>query len=92
MPIMPRMKTNVQAMPAPELELIAPRLERSAEVLTPAALDLVAALHRKFNGRRLELLAARAPPQHAPASGALRRYPRISWIVAWKLPDRSIAR
>src|SRR2546427_11546865 len=54
-PIMPRMKTNVNAMPAPELELLAPRLERSAEVLTPAALDLVVTLHRKFNGRRLEL-------------------------------------
>ena len=68
---MPRMKTNVQAMPAPELELIAPRLERSAEVLTPAALDLVAALHRKFNGRRLELLAARAQLQKQLDAGGL---------------------
>jgi len=71
MPIMPRMKTNVQAMPAPELELIAPRLERSAEVLTPAALDLVAALHRKFNGRRLELLATRAQLQKQLDAGGL---------------------
>lgn len=36
MPIMPRMNTNVHAMPAPELEFLAPQLERSAEMLTPA--------------------------------------------------------
>src|SRR5947209_6039829 len=70
-PIMPHMKTNVHAMPAPELELIAPRLERSAEVLTPAALDLVVTLHRKFNGRRLELLAARAQLQKQLDAGGL---------------------
>src|SRR5437879_11652942 len=68
---MPRMKTNVNAMPAPELELLAPRLERSAEVLTPAAVDLVAALHRKFNGRRLELLATRAQLQKQLDAGGL---------------------
>ena len=62
---MPRMNPNVHTVPvpAPELELLAPPLERSAEVLTPAALDLVVALHRKFNGRRLQLLAARARRQ-----------------------------
>jgi len=65
------MKTNVHAMPAPELELIAPRLERSAEVLTPTALDLVVTLHRKFNGRRLELLAARAQLQKQLDAGGL---------------------
>src|SRR6266436_6740584 len=70
-PIMPRMKTNVNAMPAPELELLAPRLERSAEVLTPAALDLVVTLHRKFNGRRLELLATRAQLQKQLDAGGL---------------------
>ncbi len=68
---MPHMKTNVHAMPAPELELIAPRLERSAEVLTPAALDLVVTLHRKFNGRRLELLATRAQLQKQLDAGGL---------------------
>src|SRR5712691_9795943 len=71
MPIMPRMNTNVQAMPAPELELLAPRLERSAEVLTPAALELVVTLHRKFNGRRLELLGARAQRQKQLDAGGL---------------------
>jgi malate synthase len=71
------MNANVQAMPArdlelaPELEFLAPRLERSAEVLTPAALDLVVALHRKFNGRRLALLAARAKRQKELDTGAI---------------------
>ena len=75
--MMPRMNANVQAMlapdlePAPELEFLAPRLERSAEVLTPAALDLVVALHRKFNGRRLALLAARARRQGELDAGAM---------------------
>ena len=36
---------------------------RAAEVLTPEALAFVAELHRRFNGRRLELLAARAERQ-----------------------------
>jgi malate synthase len=58
-------------MPAPELELLAPQLERSAEVLTPAALELVSTLHRKFNGRRLELLAARARRQKELDAGGL---------------------
>ena len=68
---MPRMKTNVYAMPAPELEFLAPPLERSTEVLTPAALELVVTLHRKFNGRRLELLAARAQRQRQLDAGEL---------------------
>jgi malate synthase len=75
--MMPRMNANVQAMPArdlelaPELEFLAPRVERSAEVLTPAALELVVALHRKFNGRRLALLAARAKRQKELDAGAI---------------------
>ena len=50
---MARMKSNVDTMPAPELEFLAPRLERSEEVLIPAVSKLVVTLHRKFNGRRL---------------------------------------
>jgi malate synthase len=72
---MRRMNANVQAMQAPELapelELSGSRLERSAEVLTPAALELVVTLHRKFNGRRLELLAARARRQKGLDAGGL---------------------
>src|SRR6185312_11119619 len=41
------------------VEIIGPRVERSAEALTPLALQLLASLHRRFNSRRLELLAAR---------------------------------
>ena len=36
---------------------------RGEEVLTPAALDLVAELHRRFDARRLELLALRTERQ-----------------------------
>ena len=68
---MTHMNTNVYAKPAPELEFFAPQLERSAEVLTPAALELVITLHRKFNGRRLELLAARARRQKELDAGGL---------------------
>jgi malate synthase len=47
------------------------RIERSAEVLTPLALQLVASLHRRFNARRLELLAARTRRQRELDAGAL---------------------
>jgi malate synthase len=53
------------------VELLGPRIERSAEVLTPLALQLVASLHRRFNARRLELLAARAHRQRELDTGAL---------------------
>src|SRR5579864_4025525 len=36
---------------------------RAAEILTPDALAFLAELHRRFNGRRLELLAARQARQ-----------------------------
>ncbi len=47
----------------PKLEVLGPKVERSEEVLTPLALQLLASLHRRFNPRRLELLAARAARQ-----------------------------
>jgi malate synthase len=43
--------------------------ERGAEVLTPAALDLIVSLHRQLNGRREELLAARAKRRAQLADG-----------------------
>jgi malate synthase len=43
----------------PKIEISGPYVERSEEVLTPLALQLLASLHRRFNSRRLELLAAR---------------------------------
>src|SRR5579872_3344893 len=53
------------------VEILGPQVERSAEVLTPLALQLVASLHRRFNGRRLELLAARERRQRELDAGAL---------------------
>ncbi|HEX4268612.1 MAG TPA: malate synthase A [Steroidobacteraceae bacterium] len=53
------------------VEILGARVERSAEVLTPLALQLVASLHRRFNARRLELLAARARRQRELDGGAL---------------------
>src|SRR5512146_3504622 len=47
------------------------RIERSGEVLTPLALQLLASLHRRFNARRLELLAARERRQRELDAGAL---------------------
>src|SRR5256885_16111543 len=47
----------------PKLEVLGPKIERSEEVLTPLALQLLASLHRRFNARRLELLNARARRQ-----------------------------
>ncbi len=41
------------------VEIAAPVEDRVDEVLTPAALGLLARLHREFDGRRRELLAAR---------------------------------
>jgi malate synthase len=53
------------------VEILGPRIERSAEVLTPLALQLVASLHRRFNARRLELLAARTRRQRELDTGVL---------------------
>ena len=35
-------------------------MDREQDILTPEALAFVAGLHRRFDGRRQELLAARA--------------------------------
>ncbi|HEY7222528.1 MAG TPA: malate synthase A [Micromonosporaceae bacterium] len=46
-----------------------PRGHRHDEILTPPALELVAALHHEFEGRRRELLARRAERYEHLASG-----------------------
>jgi len=46
---------------APQIH--APLTGRAAEILTPEALDFLADLHRRFDGRRRDLLAARAERQ-----------------------------
>ncbi|MEV5558638.1 malate synthase A [Nonomuraea wenchangensis] len=51
------------------MEITGPRLDRFDEILTPQALDFVAALHREFDGRRLELLEARQARQAELSAG-----------------------
>jgi malate synthase len=60
------------------VEIIGPRIERSAEVLTPLALQLLAHLHRRFNARRLELLAARERRQRELDAGAMPQFLRAT--------------
>ena len=53
------------------VDVVGHTVERSEEVLTPLALQLLAHLHRRFNPRRLELLAAREQRQRELDAGAL---------------------
>jgi malate synthase len=55
----------------PRVEILGAYVERSDEVLTPLALQLLASLHRRFNSRRLELLVARARRQEELDAGVL---------------------
>jgi malate synthase len=68
--------------------------ERYAEVLTPAALDFLADLHRRFEPTRRDLLALRVQRQHDLDRGADPELPRESeairrddWRVAPAPPD-----
>jgi malate synthase len=51
------------------VEVTGPRQDRFDEVLTPEALSLLARLHRKFDGRRRQLLAARQDRYEQLAAG-----------------------
>jgi malate synthase len=53
----------MDALAKPKVEIRAPAHPRAAEVLTPEALAFLAELHRRFDGRRRELLAARQARQ-----------------------------
>jgi malate synthase len=55
------MSVDLAARPAVQLKAAVEG--RAAEVLTPQALDFLAGLHRRFNDRRLELLALREERQ-----------------------------
>ena len=55
----------------PRVELLGPQVERSDEALTPLALQLLASLHRRFNPRRLELLAVREQVQEGRDAGVM---------------------
>ena len=60
-----------KAAAAAGVEVRAPAIEGAAEILTPAALAFVAALHREFNPTRQGLLQRRADRQTALNAGAL---------------------
>jgi malate synthase len=64
----PRVYSREKA--GPKVEIAGEAVERAEEVLTPLALQLLASLHRRFNPRRLELLAARAARQAQLDDGA----------------------
>jgi malate synthase len=73
----------------PPARAIAPAVPRSDLVLTPEALAFVAGLHRRFDGRRQALLAARSERQQAFDAGALPDFPpetarirEADWTVA----------
>ena len=57
--------------PAIDIQVVTPPTAHAAEVLTPDALAFVAGLHRAFNPRRLDLLAARAKRQRGFDAGDL---------------------
>jgi malate synthase len=51
------------------VEILGPPADRFDQILTPDALNLIAALHRELGGRRDELLAARAERQLELSAG-----------------------
>ncbi len=53
------------------VELTGPLAPEYAEILTPEALEFLAELHRRFNGRRADLMAARATRQADLDAGKL---------------------
>ena len=71
------------------VEITGPAGDRYSEILTPGALDLIAALQRELGGRRAELLAARAARQaELTAGGTLDFLPgtrRIRDDPSWRV-------
>ncbi len=67
----PEMVSYSREQAGPRIEISGPWVERSEEVLTPLSMQLLASLHRRFNPRRLELLAAREQRQAEIDAGAL---------------------
>jgi malate synthase len=67
-----RVKGGTAARPAVTgVAITAPLRPRYSDILTPAALSFLADLHRRFDGRRRALLAARAERQKEFDAGAL---------------------
>src|SRR5437879_848093 len=88
-------EVTVQAMvqAAQDVEVLAPVHPQWESILTPEALAFIAALHREFNPRRVELLARREArkqrldagelPSFLPETQAVRD---ADWVVA-PIPD-----
>src|SRR6476469_857797 len=77
-----------------DIQVLGGAVERSAEILTPEALEFLASLHERFAGRRDELLAARAGRREAASrTGRLDFLPETrevresDWRVAEAPPD-----
>ncbi|MBV8974193.1 MAG: malate synthase A [Sinobacteraceae bacterium] len=68
-------RVHLREQAGPRVEILGGRIERADEVLTPLALQLLGSLHRRFNGRRLELLEARSARQAEFDDGALPDFP-----------------
>src|SRR5438046_6537954 len=75
-------------------KVLGPLAGRAGEILTPEALAFLAELHRRFDSRRLELLAARAERQKRLDAGekpdflpATRHIREGEWRVAPLPPD-----
>jgi malate synthase len=78
----------------PRVEILGACVERSEEVLTPLALQLLASLHRRFHSRRLELLEVRARRREELEAGQMPNFLRgtaairtAQWRVAPIPPD-----
>jgi malate synthase len=73
------------------IEIVGESGPRFEEILTPDALDLVATLHRELEGRRRELLAARAAVQDELAAGGtldfLAETKAIREDTEWRVPE-----
>src|SRR5829696_123727 len=73
------------------VEVRGPEVDRADEVLTPAALGLLARLHREFDGRRRQLLAARQERyEQLAAGGTLGFLPETKEIredPTWRVAD-----
>jgi malate synthase len=73
------------------IEILGPRHDRYDEVLTPAAVGLIEVLHREFDGRRRELLAARTERTARLAAGDVLRFlPETRWVredPAWRVAE-----
>ncbi|KAE8765106.1 malate synthase A [Georgenia thermotolerans] len=61
--------TPVTAVSAPPVEVVGPAVPGAAEILTPEALAFLAELHRRFAGRRADLLAERQERRRRLAEG-----------------------